>query len=63
MDKRYERVAIPLVYSGKSDYIDFKLTVLFYLLLYLLDLLQDEAAGLFSYYTSKEKMRRGVRRG
>lgn len=23
----------------------------------------DEAAGLFSYYTSKEKMRRGVRRG
>ena len=23
----------------------------------------DENAGLFSYYTSKEKMRRGVRRG
>ena len=23
----------------------------------------DDAAGLFSYYTSKEKMRRGVRRG
>ena len=23
----------------------------------------DEAAGLFSYYTSREKMRKGVRRG
>ena len=23
----------------------------------------DDAAGLFSYYTSREKMRKGVRRG